>query len=213
MSISLTPQLSEQRVVIENVRWSTYLALLEDAGNRHGRMTYDQGLLEIMAPSKSHEHVGRLIGRLIEAFTEEGQIEIVSVASMTIKREALLRGFEADEAYYIQNANEIRGKAELDFNVDPAPDLVLEIDTSRQSSGKMPIYAAFQVPEVWQFQQDSLHVFCLHGNQYQQHPASLVLPQFPLDQLERVVRQRHTVGETEQIRAFRNWIREANLLS
>ena len=206
--MSTTTILGEQRVVIDNVRWSTYIALLEDAGNRHGRMTYDQGVLEIMSPSKSHENVGCLIGRMVETFTEELRIEIVSVASTTVKLELLQRGFEADEAYYIAGADQVRGKEGLDFAIDPAPDLVIEIDMSRSSIGKLPVYAAFQVPEVWQYRGDTLHIYELQRDEYHEASESRVLPRFPFAQLAQVLQQRSQVGETELIRLFRSWVRE-----
>jgi Uma2 family endonuclease len=197
----------EQRVVLDNVRWSTYLSLLEDSGSRHGRITYDQGVLELTSPSKSHEHIGRLIGRMVEAFTEDLGIEILSVASTTVKREALQRGFEADEAYYIGSADQVRSRGELDFAIDPVPDLVIEVDISRSSIGKLPIYAAFGVPEVWQYRGDTIFVQVLEGSTYREQSVSKQLPRFPIDQMLSAIGQRCTLGETELIRTFRAWIR------
>ena len=206
--MATTSMMGEQRVIIDNVRWSTYLALLEDAETRRGRITYDQGVLEIMSPSMSHENLGRLIGRMVEAFTEERGIEIVSVASMTVKLEALQRGFEADEAYYIAQSDQVRGKEELDFAIDPAPDLVIEIDISRSSLNKLPVFAAFRIPEYWQYRGDTLRVYCLEGREYREAAESRVLRQFPLDEMRHVLAQRAAAGETELIRRFRNWVRE-----
>lgn len=197
----------EPRVVMEPVRWSTYLALLEDAGRRRGRMTYDRGVLEIMSPSKSHEQIGCLIGRMVEAYTEERQIEVVSVGSVTVKLEPLQRGFEADEAYYIQHADPVRGLEELDFTVDPVPDLVIEVDISRSSIDKLSVFAAFHVPEVWQYRGDSLSIHRLQGAGYIETSESRVLPGFPLDQMASLVARRHEVGETQLARSFRESIR------
>lgn len=203
---------AESRVVIDNVRWSTYLALLEDTQSRRGRMTYDQGVLEIMSPSKLHEKVGCLLGRMVEAFTEEMQIEIESTASTTIKREAVKRGFEADESYYIQNAGAVRDKDEIDPAVDPPPDLVIEVDISRSSFGKLPIYATFCVPEVWRYDGETLRMYVLYSDEYAITEQSVVLPQFPRDLAVRIIEQRAEVGENALIRQFREWVR-ANLRS
>lgn len=197
----------EQRVVIEPVRWSTYVALLEDANSRRGRMTYDRGVLEIMSPSKSHEQIGCLIGRMIETFTEERQIEIVSVASLTVKLESLQRGFEADEAYYIRRADEVRSLEELDFAIHPAPDLVVEVDISRSSMGKFSIFAAFGVFEVWRYRDESLKVYQLHDEGYREASQSDMLSGFPLTMIGRVLAQRTEVGETQLIRSFRESLR------
>src|SRR5689334_8775698 len=58
---------AEQRVVLDKVSWSTFVTLLSEADNRRGRMTYDQGVLEIMSPSMRHENAKKLLGRLLEA--------------------------------------------------------------------------------------------------------------------------------------------------
>ena len=63
-TVSVSP---EQRVILEPIQWSTYLAILNDVDNRHGGITYDQGVLEIMSPSRPHERIKRLLGRMVEA--------------------------------------------------------------------------------------------------------------------------------------------------
>jgi hypothetical protein len=112
----------ENHIFLENIRWSTYLALLADLGEHRGRLTYDRGALEIVSPSKKHEHLERLLGRLIEAFTEELDIKVQSVSSTTLNREDLQRGVEADECYYVENEPAVRHKEEIDLERDPPPD-------------------------------------------------------------------------------------------
>ena len=84
-------------MVLDNISWSTYVAILNDSTNRRGRITYDQGVLEIMSPSKGHEKIKTLIGRMIEVFTMELSLEIESAGSTTFKRQDISRGFEPDE--------------------------------------------------------------------------------------------------------------------
>ena len=99
---------AETRIVIENVRWETYVALVDDRQGSIPRMTYAQGRLELMSPKKEHEKVKSLIGRLIHAYCDVREIEIESVASTTFRRQDLNRGFEADESYYILHADVVR---------------------------------------------------------------------------------------------------------
>ena len=194
---------AEQRVVLDNIQWSTYLAILNDVDNRHGRITYDQELLEIMSPSKLHEKIKTLIGRMVEVFTEELRIEIESVGSTTFKREDIKRGFEGDEGYYIQNTSAVRGKDEIDLAIDPPPDLVVEVDISRTSLAKLTIYTAMSIPEVWRFEGDQLCIYVLRGDHYEVVSSSRVLPDFPFPQVARLLDERNTTGETELIRRFR----------
>lgn len=59
-------------VVLHNVSWQTYQALLADMGeHRATRLAYDRGILEIKMPSKLHELINRLLERIITTLTEE----------------------------------------------------------------------------------------------------------------------------------------------
>ena len=77
---------AETRTVLENVRWETFLELADGRSGSAPRMTYDQGVLELMTPRRQHEQIGRLIGRMVEAFSEVRGIEILSCGSTTFKR-------------------------------------------------------------------------------------------------------------------------------
>ena len=198
---------AEQRVILANIRWSTYEAILNDAETRRGRMAFDEGVLEIMAPSKAHENAKSLIGRLIETFTEQLGIDVCSVGSTTFKREDLQKGFESDECYYIAHAAAVREKDEIDLTVDPAPDLAVEVDISRTSMGKFRIYGAIGVPEVWRYDGTSLRVYVhLQADEYQETQRSQALPQLPIDVLVDFLNQRHLQSETQIIRSFRAWV-------
>lgn len=199
---------AEQRVILDNISWSTYLAILKDAESCRGRIAYDRGVLEIMSPSKVHEHVKRLIGRMIEAFTEELNIDIESASSTTFKREDLARGFEPDECYYIAHAEVVRGKDDIDMTVDPPPDLIIEVDISRSSLNKFGIYRALGIPEVWRYDGETLRLYVLHNGDYVEVQQSTVLPQLPIDDLRSFLNQRSSLGETQLMRQFRTWVRE-----
>jgi Uma2 family endonuclease len=67
---------TEEPLVLENIRWSTYQALLQDLGDRPIHLTYDQGRLEIMTLSAQHEIVKTLFGRVIEHLALELDIPI-----------------------------------------------------------------------------------------------------------------------------------------
>jgi Uma2 family endonuclease len=209
--MSTVPFLAEQRVILDNISWQTYLAILNDADNCRGRMTYDRGVLEIMAPSKLHEQVKGLIGRMVEAFTEEFDIDIESVGSTTFKRADLERGFEADECYYIQHAAEVRGKDEIDMRIDPPPDLLIEVDISRSSLSKFGIYGALGVPEVWRYDGERLQFYVLQAEGYVEVQDSSVLPLLSASQLLHFLSQRLEQSETALIRGFRQWVREKAL--
>lgn len=76
----------ETRMVLENVAWDIYVALAEQRRGSVPRMTYDNGVLEMMRPRREHENIGRLVGRMIETYSELRDIDIISVASVTVRR-------------------------------------------------------------------------------------------------------------------------------
>ena len=53
----------ETRTVLENVRWDTFVELAEQRRGSVPRMTFDEGVLELMSPRRQHENIGCLIGR------------------------------------------------------------------------------------------------------------------------------------------------------
>ena len=171
-------------------------------------MLYDEGYLEIMSPSYEHENVKGLIGRLVEAYTEDLNIDVATAGSTTLGREDLLKGVESDESYYIEHAARIRGQAEVTLPDDPPPDLVIEVDVPRSSSRKMGVFAALGVAEVWRFAGQEVAIFVLDGHgEYQRSDVSRVLPGFPLDEMNRLLLLRSEQSETEIVRTFRRLIR------
>lgn len=196
-------ELAEIRMVIENVSWSTFVSLADQRRGSMPRLTYDDGLLEMMNPKRQHENIGRLIGRMIESFSELKQIEIISVASVTVKRADLNKAYEADESYYVAHAPELLGKEELDFEVDPAPDLVVEVELTCSAISKRELFAKMQVPEFWIHDGMRLKMYRLMNDQYSLIQSSIELPGLTTNLIDEFLALRNSVGETKLIRAFR----------
>src|SRR5215211_5827877 len=56
-------------VVLHDVTWDDYERLLEIRGDRSApRISYLEGEVEIMSPSRDHEQIKSYIGRLLEAW-------------------------------------------------------------------------------------------------------------------------------------------------
>ncbi|MBW4574570.1 MAG: Uma2 family endonuclease [Aphanothece sp. CMT-3BRIN-NPC111] len=210
LGIGKTTPLSQSanRVLLRNISWQTYEALVKELEAQPGiRLTYDRGQLEVMTPLIPHESNKKLIGRLVEALTEELSIEIRSLGSLTCKREDLARGLEPDQCYYIQNEQVVRGMQEIDFSQDPLPDLAIEIDITSSSINRMEIYADLGVPEVWRYDGKSLKIYILENKTYKECDASPTLPQLPPAEIVRFLELSKTMGETSWIRLFRQWVR------
>lgn len=193
----------ETRMVLEGVEWETYVALSDQRRGSVPRMTYDNGVLEMMSPKREHESIGCLIGRLIETYSEIKNIEIISVGSVTVKRSDLSKAFEADESYYVRNAERLLSKKDLDFSIDPPPDLVVEVEMTSSAIKKMQLFSAMGVLEVWRHNGHRLQMFELVDGSYLQIPSSLQLPGLTTVQVDELLSQRNTAGETKLIKSFR----------
>lgn len=199
---------SPDRVVLPNISWQTYQSLLKDFDQEPAiRLTYDQGTLEIRMPLDPHESYKKLLGRLIEAATEELDIEIRSLGSRTCDREDLAKGLEPDQCYYIQNEAIVRGVEQIDLSLYPPPDLALEIDITSSSVNRMGIYAVLGIPEVWRFDGKTLTMMALSEERYEAIAHSVVFPRLTPEALIRFLDQRSQVGENAIVKQFRQWMR------
>ncbi len=181
MSTTLgTPPLTSvaNAVVLHNVRWETYEALLKDhEWSSSPRFTYDEGTLEIMSPLRFHETANRVVAYLVDIILDEWQIDCDNIGSLTLKASSQSKGLEPDTCFYIRNVGALDGKNTPDLEQgDPAPDLVIEIDDTSPSVAKLPIYAAFGVPEVWRVRKTGVDILLLHGGEYVAAPESKSLP-------------------------------------
>lgn len=193
-------------MVLENVSWETFVALADERRGSVPRMTYNVGVLEMMSPKRKHENIGRLIGRMIEAYSEVKGIEILSVASVTVKRCDLKKAYEADESYYVTSIDQVLAKEELDFEVDPAPDLVVEVELTASAIDKLELFAAMQVREVWRHDGKSVEFYRWVDGRYAPVPTSMELPGLDSALVNRFLEQRLQAGETTLIREFRGQI-------
>ena len=199
-TIALT---GETRTQIENVSWQTFEALAEERPGSVPRMTYDQGVLELMSPGQPHEQIGHLIGRIVETYTEERDIEILGVASTTFKRRELQKAFEADESYYVTHAEQIQMKEKVDLAVDPPPDLVIEVEITSSAIRKLELFARMNIPEAWRHDGHELQMYRLIDAVWQPIDQSVELPGLTTAMVEDVLARRFDIGETSNIRAFR----------
>ena len=164
-------------IVLHNISWNAYKQItdsLQDETPAH--FTFDRGKLEIMVLSLKHENFKKILAMLFERLSEAFDIEIFAGGSTTFQREDLERGFEPDECYYVQNAEAMRGKDNVDLAFDPPPDLTIEVDVKHSSLNRMSIFSAVGILEVWRYDGEKLTIYLLRGDKYQESETSSVLP-------------------------------------
>lgn len=200
------PAPAEQRVVLHNVSWSAYEQLVaEFAGQSSPRIAYEEGTLEIMTPLGEHERIKHAIEMLLEYLAEELDSNLYCLGSTTFRRKDLQRGFEPDSCFYIQNEAKVRGKESIDLAMDPPPDLLVEIDISRNSMNKFGIYASMGAPEVWRHDGSRLFIYTLTCGEYTEVSNSLAYPFLTSKQLSDVLAQ---VCDDLPSRKFRKALRQ-----
>lgn len=195
---------SDACIWLSGVAWPDYIRLREIPENRNVRMTYDDGNLELMAPSKLHERIAELLARLIGIWTEERAIPVQSCGSMTFRHEDLQRGLEPDKCFYVEHEAVVRHQEELDLARDPPPDLVVEVDVTSPSRDRLPLYASMGVREVWLWRDEILGFFTLQSTgDYAPVEVSAVLPGFPHAAAQQLLAERRQRDETTLLREFR----------
>ncbi len=197
-----------QTVVLENISWEEFEAILEDLGEkRASRIAYDRGRLEIMTPLPEHEVNKEYIGDFVKILLEELDIEFCPLGSTTFKNQSMFKGIEPDSCFYIQNEAAVRGKDRLDLTVDPPPDLALEIDITNRTHPD--IYQSLGVPELWRYEQGKLQILLLVDSKYVETKTSGNFPDFALiEVIPQYLIQCRTEGRNKGMKAFRSWVKE-----
>lgn len=118
-------------------------------------------------------------------------------------------GIEPDQCFYIQNEAKIRGKREIDLNVDPPPDLAVEIDNTSDSRLRFNSYQGLGVSELWRYDGEVLYINLLQQGKYIQSSISRNFPKIPIiDVIPQFIEMSKTTGRNPTLRSFRNWVRE-----
>ena len=200
---------TERRVVLDGVSWSLYEQILRAVGDSNAvRLTYDGGRLEIMSPSNLHESVKKIAARLLETFSVECGIPIEGFGSWTLKRADLEKGLEPDECYYVQSLPLIADKRELDLNVDPPPDLAIEVDISPHDVARQPIYGALGVPEIWRYDGRRMSALLRSPDgSYAEAEQSLALPTLAMADFNRFIEIGLTSRQHAAVEALRQWVK------
>jgi Uma2 family endonuclease len=161
-------------VHLYGVTWADYIRLLEIRGDHSApRITYVEGTLEIMSPSRTHDEIKSYIGRLVEAWCLERGIEFTPYGSWTLKSKREKRGVEADECYVFGPTPRRKRR----------PDLAIEVVWTSGGIDKLDVYRKLAVREVWYWDEGRIQIHALRGTRYEPVMRSEALPDIDLDEL------------------------------
>ena len=181
-------------MLILDVPWSTYVILRDSLDEQRSklRLTYCEGALELMSPSDDHEESKKLLARLVEAYGDELDLDLMGRGSTTFRKEAKKRGLEPDECYTLGRKGEL-------------PDLAIEVVYSRPKLDKLDVYRGLGVPEVWMWEDGRLRVFVLADDRYDERAKSALFPELDLALFASFVRLDES--QAKLVKAFRAAVR------
>lgn len=191
-------------VVLTSVTWEDYERWRAAPANQNLRMTYGQGMLEIRSPSRRHERVSYLIGRLIDLWTETRRIPCSAARATTFRRFDLDCGLEPNNCYYLEHEAQVRNHDEIALPADPPPDLAVEVEVKSKVADRLPIYAALGIPELWCWRNEQLQILRLSDQrEYVSVERSVALPGFPAEAASEIIARRHAHHDTDLVCEFR----------
>ena len=198
----------DSKLVFHHVPWEEYEALLNQLVDPAGlRITFDNGTLQITTASVEHENYARFLDKIIGLISVRQRIRIRSFGSATMRKHKKLKGNEPDACFYVQSVPLIGNRVDLDFEVDPPPDIVVEIDLHRDSISKFSIYAALDVGEIWRYDGVLLKIDVLQGQDYVPATQSRALPLLTTEILTDFLR-RMREDEFQALIEFDEWIQK-----
>jgi len=198
----------QEHMILRNIGWKAFERILDDIGETHHRVTYQDGNLEFMTISFEQEHFGEWIGTLILFVAIEMHMPLCRGGSTTLKLALERVGLEPDRCYWIKHEKQMRENKEWNALKDPPPDLAVEIDISTSWLDRLDIYAKLKVPEVWRFDGDKLKVLILGANgKYKERAKSLAFPGLEMDGFIRFVKRLGSAEEVSLLQEFTDWLR------
>lgn len=197
-----------QQLLLNELNWQKFEAILSELGdNRASRLSYSNGVLEIMVPLPEHEKDKEIISYMVQYLLETLNTNFEALGSTTFKNELMNQAVEPDACFYIQNYQAVIGKKRLNLENDPPPDLAIEIDITSRT--RLDNYRLLGIPELWRYTHNGLQINVLQEGKYIESLTSPNFPNIPIIELiNQAVEQSQQLGRSEAMRNFKKWLRE-----
>lgn len=200
--------------VLHRVPFKAYVRLALAPENRHLRMAYHDGTLEIVSPRlRKHERPSGRLRIIVTTVADRSGLAYDGTGSYTFRMagEGPFRGKgqEPDQSFYFANTGRVPRDRDPDLDAgDPPPDLWIEVDNRVSSAGRLPIYAALGVPEVWRYRSrnKTLQILRLVGDSYEPMDRSRSLPVLTPALVLEALGLGGDVPESDWVRLLREWV-------
>ncbi len=165
---------AEQRFTSRGLTWHQFKAIqagFEDVPNV--RLSYCDGVLEIVGISKPHEAFQSIIGLLLGIYFEVREIEFFPSGAYSQIVEGQVE-YQSDLSYCFGTDKDV-------------PDLCIEVVITSGSPIKLQKYRLMGVSEVWFWEDGTLQLYRLREQGYERITSSELLPELDLSLLKRCI--------------------------
>jgi Uma2 family endonuclease len=154
--------------------WQDYCQLRDSRGDGSiPRLKYHDGEILLMSPLPRHGREAHLVARVVEMMLDSQGRNYEAFTPITMELPEV-SGIEPDYCFYIDNWQAVVGKDRIDWQIDPAPDLAIEIDVTSYISELD--FLPYRVPEVWIFKKQKLTIYQLGEDRYEVTENSCYFP-------------------------------------
>ena len=170
-------QQKDKLFICSNTSWDEYEAILQQKANSSAyRISFLNGVLKIMSPSRNHEIIKDFFYLLIVAYCDAIELDYYPLGSTTLKQKDKSVGKEPDTSFCFNNLKQI-------------PDLAVEVIFSSGSVEDLKKYQKLDVKEVWFWINSCLEIYVLIDDIYQKQSKSENLADLDAKLLNKYIRQ------------------------
>jgi Uma2 family endonuclease len=203
-------------VVLRPISWGTYERLNDEVGEgRNPRMIYCDGELTIMVTTRKHDWFAERLGQMVVALASAFRIPWEDAGQATFRRKDMNAGLEGDKTYYLaEHAKLMKGSRNIDLDVQPPPDLAVEVEVSHPATSALTAWGRLGVPEVWRFDPAQEQFgFCIRreDDSYIVSQRSLAFPTLTSEDVLGQMRLAEKLGASEWYDQLGDWIRNVIL--
>ena len=154
--------------------WQDYQALTQQLGDRSiPRIKYRPGEILLMSPLPRHGREANVIADVVKVLLDHLGRDYEAFTPITMELPEI-SGIEPDYCFYIDNWAAVAGKDRINWEIEPSPDLVIEIDVTSYTD--VNDYLPYRVPEVWLYKKNQLKIYQLQSDRYTVVTSSRFFP-------------------------------------
>ncbi len=159
-------QAQDQILSLSGMSWSDYEKLTSQDYLGY-RVSYLNGVINIVSPSRSHERIAEIINGLIKTYCRKYNRVYFPMGSTTLKNPPQA-GKEPDHSFAFDTDKSI-------------PDLAVEVTYSSGGVADLEKYRYLRVKEVWFWKNNEITFYHLVNSEYQEIENSVCLSKLSAD--------------------------------